>query len=476
MRKITQRLFWLAMSLTLVGCIMPQPQVLPQVVEPQGEPIRCAAQIVDDSLMIDCDLRTPTPTRIEATSTPTRIEATSTPTIALPTGTPIAIARADWPLCLEHDPTQWHALDDAIRQCHYTHSHGDNPNRPDVVEVFGTYKNGITYPWATTRENEIKHEGYFILAYGRGQIPISPHLNWLGGTTANFVNAARIHMHFMPNHMDAAVRNHSYYMEIETCEVANPSNCGIIRTGGHWSTGLLHCTYKDRYCALPGDIVHKNYWIPGTDTSGKTIDPYRGHLQNCPQLLQKLAAYWPAWDPGSLFKSEDTNNENTTFWTSAPTINGVNPFGTNKIGGFGVANFDNVVCTDPDLALTYGISGTKEFADHLFYRVCDSAPASKKELCRFDGTEFSLINAWTFTPNLPDGNYFTDLTGAVSKVCTEATFECVPLFIESDPPRGWTGYNFSETKWPNGKIPGTIRDFNTSPLGKQWVTAYNAVR
>lgn len=420
--------------------------------------------VLTDTIQVSC--ATPTPPPATATSVPT---IPDTPTTTPP---PVIteIGRENWPLCPTHDITKWHALDDPARQCHYTHTHGDDPNRPDVVEVFGPHTGDISYPWATTNENLLKHEGYFFLAYGHNQIPFSPHLNWLGGTTPNFIAAARIEMHFMPDHHDGLVRNHSYYMEVEVCSVADPSNCGIVRTGGHWSTGLLHCPYKNQYCALPNDPSYPGYWLPGQDTSGKTVDPYRAHLQNCPQLIAKLNSYKPAWGMNQLYVRDDINLNNTVYWTSAPGINGINPFGTNKIAGFGVANFNNVSCTDPVVAQTFGVSGTVEFADHLFYSLCDYAPAGT--LCGFDGTAFSLINTWVYPPSLPDGTYFTDLTGAISKTCIAPSSVCVPLSIESNPPRGWAGYNFSETQWPNGKVPGTMRDFNTSPTGKQWVTAY----
>jgi hypothetical protein len=68
------------------------------------------------------------------------------------------------PECPTHDNTQWHALWDSVRGCHYNHTHGDDPSLADkYFGPAGTLWGGqtISYPFAASaHENHMKHGGY----------------------------------------------------------------------------------------------------------------------------------------------------------------------------------------------------------------------------------------------------------------------------------------------------------------------------
>jgi hypothetical protein len=144
------------------------------------------------------------------------------------------------PACPGHDPRTYHGLWDSGRGCHYDHHHGNDPHAVD--DIFGTAYYGwaggsISYPWQTfnsqtgCQENDCKHKGYFWLVR-RDQPCFSEYGT---GCVVHF----RTLVHAMPHTQDTTVRYHSAWLEAFVCDEANPSRCGILRSGGWQDSGDL---------------------------------------------------------------------------------------------------------------------------------------------------------------------------------------------------------------------------------------------
>ncbi len=150
-----------------------------------------------------------------------------------------------------HDPTVWHGLVNQEFWCHYDHEHKDNPHT--VSDIFGPVGTGtgqeISYPWQTVShhgaENEHKHEGYGWLV--RRDMPCIP--NGTGGCITDF----RAQFHAIMAPMGATTRFHSFWMEARACRTDNPTQCGILRTGGWLDYGVL--LIDGQHIPLPGDPV-----------------------------------------------------------------------------------------------------------------------------------------------------------------------------------------------------------------------------
>lgn len=512
------RVFAILAILLLVGCVpvQPRPAVVALADAPQAVPVACQGTQTGSVLAIQCDLAqesTPQPTASVAplpapTDTPTPATLpTPTPTLdLLPSATPTPLARENWPLCPTHDATQWHALDDPVRQCHYDHFHGDDPNSPLALKWFQPITDSISYPWQTfkvqadgsiLKENELKHSGYLWLVRQlvrqdeNGKwYEINNDLNWVG-RTPNVVMAVRMEIHRHPT-MDSKVQKHSYWMETFECGVVNGAinwdACGISSSGGVAHFGVLHCAYKAIYCQLSTDeSVPANQWLPGQDTSGKIIDPYRATNKPCRMadqtgVLDRLDKFPDGWSlSGTTF--DDNNRDNWSLWTTGPGVYGADKTGKgyNWLAGGALISTDDPDCNDLD---AYRSAQSLSDATAIVNaRICDHAPAGT--LCRFDGSEHAIFTAYSYTPAEWDGKAgidtdgskngfvtmrgYTDLRGNLSPGCTETGATCVPI-VKIHSPVGWAGWNTAVGTWKNGKAPGNLLDYNTSPSGEQWIS------
>jgi hypothetical protein len=369
--------------------------------------------------------------------------------------------RADAPLCPSHDDRAWHGLWDSTRGCHYTHTHNANPNDPAIVAILGPterYLAGktISYPWQThnhagVAENTAKHNGYKWLV-DVNLPPLFLRLNWLNTPTPNAVRAVRTQYHFLSTNADARVRLHSFWAEMQICPTATPTNCGIVRGGGLWDTGILHAPYKQAWVPLPDQdppgMIGK-IWRPGVDaaTGGLTIDPYRAHSHRCEDL-------------GVFDGTVNANLDNAVLWTSAPGV-----FGYNRHLGIFVKVFDAAECLYP--------------AD-----TSRDIPICADGQCRFNGSEHVPFTYWAYVDPALDGgvrdrdgrrdgrvnfNGFTDPAGRIDDSCTATSETCVPYVLENAP-IGWAAW---ETPSNDGHWPERYRDFDVSPPGVWWIERAN---
>lgn len=196
------------------------------------DPANCASISQAGSLIFCAAPPTATATRVPATATP--VPPTSTP---VPQG---GQPNDSTPVCPSHNPTEFHGLYDAARNCHYDHEHHDNPNAANTAfglpgAWYGQGGTAISYPWQTFNattgalENDAKHNGY----------------KWLvetnSGCTHQFqghdcISDYRVEVHNLANVSDATVRFHSFQAEVRACQGAV---CGTIRAGGWHDFGHL---------------------------------------------------------------------------------------------------------------------------------------------------------------------------------------------------------------------------------------------
>lgn len=365
------------------------------------------------------------------------------------------------PLCASHDDRQAHGLWDAMRGCHYDHTHNGNPDEPRAAAIFGpasSYLGGktISYPWQThnhvgVEENVAKHNGYKWLV----DIDLPPlyiQLNW-AGKTANAVKAVRTQYHFLSTNADARVRLHSFWAEMQVCPTNAMNDCGIVRGGGLWDTGILHVPYKQQWVPVPGqDPVNLEGTIfrPGVDdptVPWPTIDPYRGHSDTCQGL--------------SVYTNQVSQTiDHSVLWTSAPGI-----FGYNNHMGLFVKVLDAAECIDPtDISKDV--------------RLC---PTGR---CRFNGSEHVPLTYWAWVDPLLDGSAldsdrtkngrvnfrgYTNEKGTIDLNCTATTEHCVPYSLENAPV-GWAAW---ETPSNSGYWPERYKDHDISPPGEWWIKLPN---
>lgn len=366
------------------------------------------------------------------------------------------------PPCPTHDDRVAHGLWDAKRGCHYDHTHNNDPEDPLAVALFGpaaTYLGGktISYPWQThnhagVEENVAKHNGYKWMV-DLDLPPLYLRLNWLGEPTPNAVKSVRTQYHFLSTNADARVRLHSFWAEMQLCPVNDMNNCGIVRGGGLWDTGILHAPYKQQWVPIPGQDppdMEGKIFRPGVDDPNRswpTIDPYRGHSHTCQDLGVYTNSVVPSFD-------------NAVLWTSSPGF-----FGYNRHMGMFIKVLDAAECVDP----------TDINKD---VRLCPDGR------CRFNGSEHVGFTYWAWinpewdgsaldTDGLRNGRVsfrgFTDVTGAIDLSCTEANEHCVPYVLENAPV-GWASW---ETPSNSGYWPERYKDNDVSPPGEWWIKLPN---
>lgn len=195
------------------------------------------------------------PARLDVTPTaalglvPTRT-ATAIPSVT-PTAEPSPLPYAEWPLCAEHDPAQWHSLVNEAEQCHYDHEHKADPSQLDDVfgPVGGFLPQTISYPWETSGENANKHRVY-------GWVTVRD-VPCFSADEAYSFDALRAQFHFDGN-AGATTRFHSYWLQARGCHEADPAHQAFIAIGGHADTGYLTAILTDdrlqrRRLPLPDD-------------------------------------------------------------------------------------------------------------------------------------------------------------------------------------------------------------------------------
>lgn len=336
-----------------------------------------------------------------------------------PTDDPVA----DIPLCPDHDPTAWHPLYDAERECHYNHTHNADPSEVDGIfgpaaALYGGQT--ISYPWETPNENLNKHGGYKYSVAVKDECQ-REGFEYLGET--NCVNAWRIQYHVVGGAMGANVRFHSHWSEVQVC-TPDMSQCGTIKTGGWADFGILEVPYKTNIIPLPVDPDPVNQSIHAP--------PYRGH------------------EPVDVAMGRgERGGDNKSVWTSA------NRYGYNKLMNFDFRVLDNWGGVNP------------ENPSELHF-ICPDYQ------CKYNSSEHHVYAVKVEIPEtLDDDNDgfvsytgFTDRQGNLVDGCDTPGLDCVPLEIVGAP----VGIGIFSRSNSGPRPPGeVIPDFDTSPPGEWWI-------
>lgn len=179
-----------------------------------------------------------------------------TETVAPPTEVTVPPARTEMPtmdvapdinapycedLGLEHDPHAWHPHWNAKAGCFWSEFHGDDPNSPEMIEIFGE----LPYPHfggpqsTSPVEHEVKHRGDVVFAAAEGDP------NWLpdgeesvadmfpDASINDSVKAYRLVLHADDAFPDFLFTTHGYKAEYYVCtQESNYQDCGIMRVKG----------------------------------------------------------------------------------------------------------------------------------------------------------------------------------------------------------------------------------------------------
>lgn len=189
-----------------------------------------------------------------------------------------------------HNPV-WHPLDEYVG-----HHHGDDPSVVDYI--FGPVEYGINnLPWAAPTD---LHEGYIWF--------VRENMGCYSQWGDICVTDLRLLVQVLFSGDGAINRFHSFWLEARVCEEGNPSNCGIVKTGGWPDYGdlcvdgtpidlgdgaPLTCAENVRWHDSPGAFYGWDWWTGGHGKANFTVvvqdtwgpidpaDPYNLILQ-CP--------------------------------------------------------------------------------------------------------------------------------------------------------------------------------------------------
>lgn len=434
-----------------------------------GDSAHCAgdAMVMTGPLDVECVTFTATPTATPAvlpTDTPTptdtaTLQPTDTPSptatntlVPTPTPTPTPLPRSQWPLCPSHDATQWHALIDTIRACHYDHEHGDNPHAAEAV--FGpppAIGETISFPWETSAaENIQKHGGYkwFVLLNQY----CDPNANYEASPNANCITDARVEAHFIGASSDALARFHSYYAEFRICKNPGFTECGIIRTGGWADMGVLEVPYTGARVARPSAAI--DFGI-GSTYGGGNADIMLSYPADASELdtictVGNRGCDNPYWASASLtdvggpgFKPQSVLSMNN--------VGPVNHFGHNPHLRFLARIFDSWDTID----------ATSPSTLHFLCR--DGSCADNASLRELGETSAHIPSAWdTNSDGFADMSGFTDRYGNSVSGCTSLGLDCVPFSVVHVP------VGFASTDDPGCSCHRMI-EYDTSPSGQHWI-------
>ena len=358
---------------------------------PTAEPaaIQTAQQLVDQPAT---NTRVPTPTP-EATQEPA-------PTAAKIDPHPGA------PECSGHDETRWHGLWNADAGCHYDHTHNADPFATEFAERVAAWDQTISYPWQTSHENTMKHEGY------KYTYSSDPDCTRRRHEEDNCVLASLIELHALGSQLEITTRFHSFRAIALISEGPNDEP-GTIELGGHSDFGILHCPYKREHCPLPSDP-------PGSNFDGMRFHPpYRASEVSGgvkPELADGMIKH--SWNSG---------------WQ--PVVREFYPEAYNLLFEYDFQTADAWGALNPDNPTEV----------HL---VCPEGN------CPFNNSTLRVYEIVIRVPEElagPDGRVnftgFTDVQGNIDGNCTEAGPNCVPLIIENAPAGSATFH------LPVGKVP-----------------------
>lgn len=310
-------------------------------------------------------------------------------------------------LGVPHNGTTYHGIWNYEYGCHYDHEHGDNPFTSEFWSRYlAEVGQQLSYPWATPNENVIKHAGYKY--HIRTDIPCVGRENSPLG-----VSDALIISHGVGDYEFAmATPFHSSYGVIRICDVDNPSDNGVLASGGWQNFGQRTSPYQ-------GAVLDFDY----TTEMGMIGEGY--------------SPYDPAREPyisidcvGDECNRTLANVTGNSTWISEP----VNLFGNELFAFlFRVRDAHSVVDGFDPAVLNF-----------LYVCSNDGGQTYTKQNCRNNNTA-SLVHeimgtipqSWDSLDGSNDGhvtyNGYTDRWGRLNQNCSSPGLDCVPLYMDNVP-------------------------------------------
>jgi hypothetical protein len=372
----------------------------------------------------------------------------------------------DAPECATHDPTDLaHGVWNAALGCHYDHSHQVDPLSPEIMAIFGDYRDytgqAVSYPWETwagatpglaqppanpVRENHAKHGGYKFDFYdlsSYGTCPVPPSTQGIKAVP----NAWLVERHSRGDAADAVVRIHSFWAMVRFCIVGSPGQAAYLYTGGWHDYGQRITPYK----------IHV---LPYADTPSPAypaqLPPYLAH---------------------PCINHADCRSDHNFTWVSFNQQ--IAPLG-HQLMGIGFRGND-----------TYDVLDASSGFDTLlpFVTTCsDSTGSYVAEGCEYNNTQ---NHTFAFSGNLPksldllDGvqdlriNYtgYTDRWGKIVQGCTAIGLDCVPVKFVNMPVGKYVLniVQYDEERFNPPHAPGVVPEydiyFDGQPSG--WVGPNN---
>lgn len=390
---------------------------------------------------------TPTSTATP-TFTPTNT-STLTPTITATSTSSVTVPFVGAPLCTEHTLTQWHSLWNAALGCHYDHTHNGNPWL--VADIFGVpgalVGQELSYPWQTTKELEIKANGYkyFVNRNIECEFDFANELEVRSDVYC--VRAFRIQYH---DHdvLDPLVRFHSFFAEVQIC-LRDNSVCWIVKSGGWSDFGFLMAPYKQRHIPLLGDPLNIDL----------NEEPYRAYNAVSFGGIDFLTRYRQPFRSCKLCPvNRNAINDSVSFWATDETW--ANNNGWNKMVSYIYWKYDtSVLIGDNAQPVLICPNYDCRFNDSnlTFYIVAASVPKT------LDVDGDGWVNGY---------RGYTDRQGNLMFNCTSIGLDCVPYIIEGRARVGigfWSdqdnlGYSIRQFDNSIGPI-----DFDVSPGNEWWI-------
>lgn len=382
-----------------------------------------------------------------ASASPTRTP-TQTPTLPAPSAT---LTPSAMPTMPGHDTSKWHSITGN------DHEHGDNPNAPEIVAMFGPagalWNSGsdrnIGVPFETSPiENTMKHAMAKYYTMTAAQLNAAGYPCGVendtdnGGVgTANCIRGWRILAHGGGNLMEAQANNHSAFIELKVCKLSDQTQCGTISGGGWIFYGKLQSPFYNQAFERSGGV----HDIGGMTMTFKSDAQDLTAIQSPYNVFQDWGGepYWFMFrnDPGDV-----------AFYNSNSTSLAGDQISSNEVGPsnlFDCAPFPvGALCGNRlfHIAIRYfdgwNLLDVNDIYNPIF--ICSQISPSN---CRFNNTlrgakevQAWVDPAWDGAPFDTDARpgyvsmvRYTDVYQRLSGSCTSQSAVCVPLVLQNMP-------------------------------------------
>jgi len=263
----------------------------------------------------------------------------------------------------------------------------------------------IAYPWQTPDENVYKHGGYswYVREYSDEECSS----RYADGC----LKAFRVQAHGVGAIEGAVTPFHSVWVEAQICDEANPSDCGIIRSGGWQGPAAL---IIDGVRVLDREGSQNRHFLAGYLVGSQCCETWYNALKDGRVgFAMEFRDRWSVAPAGEGCVADGPNVTCDSYHDTAEQLLAAKEW----------------MCDD-------GNDGVPEYAD------CRQNSSNRQP--HIIGVDFNP-GTWDWLD--PDGDRraaydgYSDRYGAPVDGCTEVGLDCVPFIIEGEP-RTDIGYQY----------------------------------